>query len=244
MKIQLNNVTLLGIDCINPSRLQKVMDLCEEKISFAESKILSSDYIDDTRLVKINRISSHEDFSKFCLSDLKKYVDTEFVLLVQWDGFILNPDSWTNDFLDYDYIGSPWVVKDWSINDFDFPEELRGKLVVGNGGFCIRSKKFLEVSSMLYNNGYIKRFHPEDIALSVWYRQIFENEGIKFASTELARRFSIEGGDYTYTNQFGFHGFYTNIDKWIESHPDYHDEYVLVKNKPRSTWKPPKINIT
>jgi len=53
MKIQLNNVTLLGIDCINPSRLQKVMDLCEEKIAFAESKILSSDYIDDIRLVKI-----------------------------------------------------------------------------------------------------------------------------------------------------------------------------------------------
>src|SRR3989344_1181308 len=180
MKIQLNNVTLLGIDCINPSRLQKVMDLCEEKIAFAESKILSSDYIDDIRLVKINKISSYEDFSKFCLSDLKKYVDTEFVLLVQWDGFILNPDSWTNDFL-----------------DFDYPEELRGQLVVGNGGFCIRSKKFLGVSSMLYNDGYIKRFHPEDIALSVWYRQIFENKGIKFAPTELAKKFSIEGGEYT-----------------------------------------------
>lgn len=244
MKIQLNNITLLGIDCINPSRLQKVMDLCEEKIAFAESKILSSDYIDDTRLVKINKISSYEDFSKFCLCDLKKYVDTEFVLLVQWDGFILNPNSWTNDFLDYDYIGSPWVVKDWSINDFDFPEELRGQLVVGNGGFCIRSKKFLEVSSMLYDSGHIKRIHPEDIAISVWYRKLFENKGIKFAPPEVAKKFSIEGGDYTYTDQFGFHGFYTNIDRWIELHPDYSDEYVLVKNKPRSTWKPPKINIT
>ncbi|KND47694.1 MAG: hypothetical protein AB201_02030 [Parcubacteria bacterium C7867-006] len=246
MKLKLENVTLLGIDCVDASRLQKVMDLCEEKIFFAKSKILSSDYIDDKRWVKIGKISSYEDFSKFCLSDLKKYVETEFVLLIQWDGFVLNPNSWTNDFLDYDYIGSPWIVKDWSIYDFGFPENLRNTRIVGNGGFCIRSRKFLEVSSRMYLSGVFKTYHPEDIALCVWYRDLLTSEGIRFAPVELARRFALEGDDDIYDKQFGFHGLYTNLDKWMEenkNHPEIFKSYQDFKKKVKKYWKPDKIVI-
>ena len=187
-----------------------------------------------------------QEYSKFCLKDLHKYVETDFVLIIQWDGFVLNPKSWNSSFLGYDYIGSPWVVKDWSINDFGFPEKLRNTRVVGNGGFCIRSKKFLEVSSRLYWNGIFKTYHPEDIAISVWYRNLFIKEGIRFAPVELARKFALEGNDDTYDNQFGFHGFYTNLDKWMRENKKYTDVvryYQDFKKNIKTYWKPDKIII-
>jgi hypothetical protein len=244
MKLNLDKVTLLGIDCIDPTRLQVVMDLCEEKINFAESKLLTSKNIEDSRLVKIEEISSHEQHSQFCLKDLKNYVDTEFVMIVQWDGFILNPSCWTDDFLNYDYIGSPWVVKEWSINDFGFPESWRGRRVVGNGGFCIRSRNFLEVSANLFKSEKIVNFHPEDIAISVWYRDLFIENGIKFADVELARRFAFEGGDDDYKDQFGFHGYYTDIDKWFIGRPDQKyifEMYTKYKETKRIPWKPENL---
>jgi hypothetical protein len=241
MKLNLKNITLLGIDCVDPVRLQRAMDVCEAGISFGEVKLLSSRHIDDPRLVDIPDISSYEQLSDFCLRDLSKYVDTEFVLMVQWDGFILNPMSWTDEFLKYDYIGSPWVVKDWSIDDFGFPEALRGSLVVGNGGFCLRSKKMLETSSRLFDRGLIKHPHPEDIAISVWDRKLFEDEGILFAPPELAKKFALEGGDFPLESQFGFHGFYTDLSAWFSAHKEYSvifDLYAEYRIKPRKQWKP------
>lgn len=243
MKLELNNITLLGIDCVDPSRLSTVMDLCQEKIEFGDVKLLSSKNISDKRWIEIDKVSTKEEYSVFCLNDLVNYVKTEYVLLMQWDGFILNLNSWSDMFMKYDYIGSPWVVKDWAINDFGFPESWRGQRVVGNGGFCLRSKKFLDVSSNLYHQGKLVRTHPEDIAISVWYRDLFISKGVNFAPVELARTFAFEGGDDSYTNQFGFHGFYTNITKWFSENNDrevIHAMYLQYHKEPKHLWKPDK----
>lgn len=241
MKLELNNVTLLGIDCVNPSRLSIIMDLCQEEIKFADVKLLSSIKINDKRWVKINNIACLEDYSIFCLRNLINYVMTDYVLLIQWDGFILNPKSWSNLFTKYDYLGSPWVVKDWAINDFGFPESLRGQRIVGNGGFCLRSHNFLKISSSLYNAGKIIRTHPEDIAISVWYRNLFISEGINFAPVELARLFAFEGADDKYSTQFGFHGFYSNLNDWFEENKNRKEIYNMFleyKRLEKSSWKP------
>ncbi len=219
---KLENVTLLGVDCVNVERLQAAMDVCQKGIEFGAVKLLTSLSTDDERLVKIPHIGSIEEYSRFCAEDLKNYVDTDYVLIVQYDGFILNPESWTDEFLSYDYIGAPWLVADWSLRDFNFPENLLGKMVVGNGGFCLRSKKFLEVSAKLMQEGKIPKIHPEDVSLCIWHKDLLDKEGIKIAPAELASQFSIEGDDQVYENQFGFHGFsWTDIDKWIDAHPEY-----------------------
>lgn len=222
-KIKLSNVTLLGIDCVDIKRLQKAMDISQENIEFAEVKLLSSIQSDDPRWVKIEPINTIEDFSKFCIKDLIKYVDTDYVLLVQHDGFILNPHSWSNDFLDYDYIGAPWYIKEnfW-FEDFDIPRELEGKHIVGNGGFCLRSKKFLKISSKLANQGKFSKYHPEDLVMCVYDKYLLDKENIKFAPYEIARQFAIEGTDEVYSKQFGFHGFkWTDISNWIEKNPHH-----------------------
>ncbi len=229
MKINLSNVTLLGIDCVDVKRLQEVINICELGIDFAESKILSSLPLDDKRLINIPHIGSIKEFSRFCLGELYKYVNTEYVLLVQYDGFVLNPKSWKNEFLNYDYIGAPWFVSDNFVNNFKFPKELHNTFVVGCGGFSLRSKKFLEISAKLSNEEKLSKKHPEDVVVCVWDRDKFEKEGMRFADADLAKDFSIEGDLFTYENQFGFHGFeWTNIDTWIDNHKEFtitYDEY-------------------
>ncbi len=222
--MKLPNVTLLGIDCVNVERLQAAMDVCQKDIEFGAVKLLTSLPSTDARLVHISHIGSVEKYSRFCGEELVKYVDTDYVLVVQYDGFILNPTSWTDEFLKYDYIGAPWLVANWSVRDFNFPKELLGKKVVGNGGFSLRSKKFLEVSAKLMKAGKIPQIHPEDVSLCIWHKDLMDAEGISIAPVELAQRFSIEGDDdvYEYGKQFGFHGFsWTDIDAWIDVHPEY-----------------------
>jgi len=224
-KKELDTVTLLGIDCVNIERLALAMDICQQEFEFADVKILTSLKSDHKNVVPINPINSLEEYSKFVISELDDYVQTPHVLVVQYDGFILNPEQWTDEFLNYDYIGAPWLVADWSVNNFDFPEELRGKLVVGNGGFSLRSKKMLSVASRLFKEGKVKRYHPEDTAISVYHRKEFGDNGVKIAPAELAKEFSFEGENnenHRWTHEFGFHGFkWTDISKWLEKHPEY-----------------------
>jgi hypothetical protein len=232
MKINLPNITLLGIDCVNVERLQEAMDVCQKDINFGAVKLLTSLPTEDKRLVKIPQIKSIEEYSRFCAEELTKYVDTDYVLIVQYDGFILNPESWTGEFLKYDYIGAPWLITDWFVEKFKLTEKDLGTMIVGNGGFSLRSKKFLEASAKLMQENKIAEIHPEDVSLCFWNRNLLETEGIKFAPVELAEKFSIEGQNVIFNNQFGFHGFsWTNIDKWINTHP----EYTIIANKYRSS---------
>jgi hypothetical protein len=223
MKKFLPNVTLIGIDCVNVERIQKALNISCEKIEFAKVKLLTSLPTEDNRKVEIPHIGSIENFSLFCLRDLVKYVDTDFVLLVQYDGFILNPDSWSDKFLKYDYIGAPWFVhEEFWFEKFNFPRKLFDKKVVGNGGFSLRSKFFLETSQKLLKNGTLEKYHPEDLVMCIWNREAVEDAGIKFAPIEIAEEFSIEGEDHVYFKQFGFHSLrWTNISKWITENPKW-----------------------
>ena len=44
--------------------------------------------------IKINPINSIKDYSNFIIYSLHKYIRTKYVLIVQWDGFIINPKKW------------------------------------------------------------------------------------------------------------------------------------------------------
>ena len=51
-------------------------------------------------------ITNMKDYARYMIYHLNEVVDTNFVLTIQHDGFIINPDAWRDDFLDYDYIGA------------------------------------------------------------------------------------------------------------------------------------------
>ncbi|MEY8847444.1 DUF5672 family protein [Psychroserpens sp. XS_ASV72] len=192
----LENVTLLGIDCIDIDRLIFAADVSEKYIKFKTVKLLTHLDSSDDRIVKIPKIDTIEAYSEFMIKHLDTYVDTDFVLTIQYDGFIVNPEQWKQEFLQYDYIGAPT------------------KWGMGNGGFSLRSKKLLQ---LLSEDDHITFVHPEDIRICRTYRSYLESKGIKFAPLELAHDFSVENG--IWNHQFGFHN--ADISAWeIEKFAD------------------------
>lgn len=237
-KNKLATVTLLGIDCIDADRLALAMEICQKDFEFAAVKLLT--FLPAAKLdniIKIRPITSTEEYSQFVFSELHKYVDTQHVLIVQYDGFILNPQAWTDEFLHYDYIGAPWLIGDWSVKMFDVPADLLGQRIVGNGGFSLRSKKLLTLTAELDRAGKIGRHDPEDMAICIYQRKLFEDSGVRFAPVDLARQFSFESEDhshFTWDGQFGFHGLkWTDISKWSEKHPQYQIDNPATEKKNR-----------
>lgn len=192
------NLTLICLSTDKPVSSLKAMNHCLNVFPhFSKAKLLSSfDGKEGQIEIKKVPVASYLDYNKFMVEDLSAHVKTEHALIVQDDGYIVNPNLWTDDFLQYDYIGAPWP---W-----------HG--VCGNGGFSLRSKRFLEVSSSLR---YEPEHHeypcaPEDWFLCVKKRKFFEDAGIKFAPNQIAQKFSFET-PMGYPNEgkhssFGFHG--------------------------------------
>ncbi len=219
-KKKLDSVTLLGVDCVDIDRLQLAADVCQEHFEFAEVKLLTSLPSKQKNIIPIEHISSTEEYSYFALDKLDAYVDTLHVLVIQYDGFILNPDAWKDDFLHYDYIGAPWLIADWSLR-FGFSKDDIGKEIVGNGGFSLRSKRLLSFCARLSREGAFTTYHPEDMVICNQNRQLFVDMGIRFAPVEIARQFSFEGEHDVWKGQFGFHGLrWTDISRWLATHPE------------------------
>lgn len=218
-KLKLENVTILGIDCVNVDRLISAMNTSEKNIEFGDSVILTSLPTNDPRAIKIPHINSIEDFSDFCIKELTKYVKTDYVLLIQYDGFVIDHTKWTDEFFKYDYIGGPISTKSWKDKNPETPD-----LIMGNGGFCLRSKKLLNLCSQLAFDGTIKRTHPEDTVICVDYRDLLEKNGIVFGPNDLAIKFSVQYDydGFPYEIPFGFHGMYgKNLEVISEKHPEF-----------------------
>lgn len=142
------------------------------------------------RWIEIEPLRSIEAYSEFVIKSLATHVRTSHVLIVQWDGFVLNSAAWSDEFLLYDYIGAPW-------NHIPEPH------AVGNGGFSLRSLRLLQA----LESPAIVPSHPEDVCICVTYRALLESQGLRFAPTALARRFAVED-DPLSPQVFGFHGPY------------------------------------
>ncbi len=125
------------------------------------------------------------------------YIDTAYALIIQWDGYVLKGANWKNEFFKYDYIGAPWHdewKKDhpyWNKNNTN---------EVGNGGFSLRSKRLLD---FLASSSAITQIHPEDWAICKTYYNYLVEQNFKFAPTEMAYKFAVDG--IPWDGQFGFH---------------------------------------
>jgi len=218
-KKRLKNITLITINCNCPDEGIKALRYSMKDIDFGRVLLLSStDYdLKDIETVKIPHLDTIHKYNDFMLG-LIRYINTPYVLVIQSDGFVVNACMWDDRFLDYDYIGAPWPndprwIEDQSEEKRDTIKLAISKNRIGNGGFSLRSKKFLE---------YAEHFDScsgwgEDIfTCSINYNKAIEF-GIKFSPIELAYKFSYEnrcsefGDDYRVPHifdinkHFGFH---------------------------------------
>jgi hypothetical protein len=222
-KKKLDTVTLLGIDGINIDRLILAAEICKKDFEFGAVKLLTSLHSGHHDVVPIVPITSVEAYSEFVVKDLHAYIDTSHLLMIQYDGFILNPAAWSDEFLEYDYIGAPWFVLPSHLKD-GFPVRMVGKWIVGNGGFSLKSKKFLLACAELARENMFPKYHPVDVVTCAVVRDLLEAKGIRFAPVEVAKKFSFEANAFMskWDQQFGYHGTkWTDISAWSNHHPEY-----------------------
>lgn len=200
--IDLTQITLCAIDCANPALAAHALRRSARGCRFGAIKLLTSMKPETARVtsILIDHLGSAQAYSEFVVRELHRYIDTEFALITQWDGYVINPLSWNPKFLDYDYIGARWT------NEFLNPRELADGHDVGNGGFSLRSRRFLTATAKIAENPATGQLHPEDGVFCRRLRPKMESEfNIRFAPGSLADQFSFE---HALSEQptFGFHG--------------------------------------
>ena len=225
--LDLNRVTLIAFD--NTNRISgtiKAIYTCIEQAKFGKVKLITSkEYIDkyqndlssDNIIMEemIYPITDIKIYNRYVIYDLYRHVETDFCLMIQDHAFIINPESWSDEFFEYDYIGAPWaLVEDSYIDPFGNHQR------VGNGGFSLRSKKLLDVPKNAYihfdvNHGnFYKHMNANNFAedgnICVHNRHIYEVLGCKFAPVEVAARFSQEKQtpETLGITPFGFHSIF------------------------------------
>jgi hypothetical protein len=205
--MNLQNITLVLVDGVNPKASLNTLVHCSKQAQFHEILFFSFEEIETPTNITFNKIKkfNYHDYNNFIISELNNYIKSDFCLIVQTDGFILNPHKWQEKFLDFDYIGAPW--------DKDMQKHPAYESRVGNGGFSLRSKKFLETTSKFITNyetigGLLDK--NEDFFLCKTNYDKLTAQGVKFADIKTASEFSLEGeiDEYprTLNDVFGFHG--------------------------------------
>lgn len=186
-KLQLRDVTVCAADCVTPDLAARALEICLDRCDFADAVLFSDTSVAGRfRNEKIEKLRSIADYSDFCLRGMPRMVNTPFLLVIQWDGYVVDASAWANAFRKYDYVGA--VVHD-----------KRGAFV-GNGGFSLRSRKLLKVLPTLP----VSRLN-EDVVICQIFRKTLETKfGIRFAPEKIAERFSYED-HYPGKATFGFH---------------------------------------
>jgi len=161
---------------------------------------------------EVPKLETIDDYNKFVLFELGKSIMTSHALIVQSDSYVIDPGAWDSRFLEFDYVGAPWPVRDDAYRD-PWGRSQR----VGNGGFSLRSKRLMQLPSVVevpydvnssdFYQHMNAGLNSEDGNICVHNRHIYETHGCVFAPIEIASRFSrelvIDGLDQSAT--FGFH---------------------------------------
>ena len=132
--------------------VEKINNLFENRITLVNLNIDNLDLIEYSKLLSTKSI-------------IYDYITSEIFLVFQTDSMILkNNMNIINDFLNYDYVGSPWLITRYiPTQNCDF---------IGNGGFSLRRKsKMLEIIEKVnWDN-----LH-EDLYFSTNYNNIIVNK--------------------------------------------------------------------
>lgn len=176
--LKLPQITLIALTSKDFEGHKRALDKSCEGIKWGRVKIIWDE-----------SIKSIDDWNHAIIYDLHKYVDTDYAMLIHADGYVINPKSWRDEFLEYDYVGAPWPLPQ---DDYSYrtPE---GELIRVGNSVSLRSKRILELPSKLglewksyYGNT------NEDGFLCCHNRKILEENGCRFAPLEVAKHFSKE----------------------------------------------------
>lgn len=194
----LDSITLVCVTSTSLEASLKALKHSSKKIKFKRVLLISNtvpgslNKYDGIEFIHIEtKFNNTNEWGRFIIFDLYKFIDTDFICLIHDDGFIVNPNSWSNKFLNFDFIGAPWPLPNLK-NDRYFRDDDNNLIRVGNS-VSLRSKRLLELPTKLglkWEDPY--GFYHEDGFLCVQKRKILKENNIKFADFETALYFSRE----------------------------------------------------
>lgn len=233
----MKDITLVAIDFITQDLTRYAIEHTLKHIDPKEIVIISDrEVMPGVTTVIREPVANMTEYNVVMLKEVTEHVNTSHSLYVQWDGIAKDRKLWTDDFLNYDYIGAVWPWEPEGCN-------------VGNGGFSLRSKRLLDACmddhiQLTQERGMI----AEDALIGIDYKKFLQDTyNIQYAPSALARQFSFELG--IYQPSFGFHGswnifnfmsdkdmdyFYTRMDyaKW--NHYKWHHTLAAVMRRNRT----------
>jgi Protein of unknown function (DUF5672) len=228
--LSLPDVTLVCIDTVAHELTRLALADCLRHVDFGDMLVFADRPIVTEgelkgRWIEVPRLASIAQVDEVWWYQIPRHLRTRHYLMVQWDSWILAPQRWDPDWLQYDYIGAVWP---W------YPTAR-----VGNGGFSLRSSRLM--MSLAHHRELFPLGYPEDQFLCRTYRPQLERQGFRWAPDEVATQFSFERGDprqYLRLGRgpFGFHG----VFNWPHvMSPDQLAERIAAANdyvKSRIEW--------
>lgn len=183
-----------GIEKMIPSLIKT-----SKSLPGCKTLLITDKKIDSEIEQKIVSPFDYHGYSHFVVYCLHQYIETDYVLICQDDGWALNPNNWRNNWFQYDYIGafthSALIENYFLVNYAWVHKRDQNPFVVQNGGFSFRSKKFLEAPSkygIVIKQQPIIQLNNEDVQLCCLMRPELEKVGMKFAPEEEAKYFAFE----------------------------------------------------
>lgn len=194
-RLQLPQVTLCAMTSVFVNETLKAMEYSMKGIDFGAAIIITHEkpkHLPQGITYKyIEPLTDIDCFNYKAVYDLGDYIETDFALLIQYDGFVVNPDMWQDAFLDYDYIGSPWPMP--AEGDRTTYRDIGGNLCRVGNSVSIRSKRLLDFpkeAKIPWTPE--KGLFNEDGFICCRNRHLFEAAGMRFAPLELAIYFGHE----------------------------------------------------
>jgi hypothetical protein len=155
-----------------------------------------SNLTDDIEFIPVEPMDYFQ-YSVFIMHCLHYHIHTEFALVVQDDGWVLNGRNWDNTWFNYDYVGGPChaaLVGNQFYTNYMWIDK-PGAVQIMNGGLSLRSQKFMRTPTehgIVYKLSQHAIFLNEDIQLGLLVRNLLEKHGVVFCPIEKALTFSFE----------------------------------------------------
>lgn len=166
---------------------QDMLDDAKEKCEAAN--LFFGDYLNI--IVPTNTI---DEWNRAMVYDLGDYFNNKYgmefyALVLHPDGGIAHPEAFRDEWLDYDFIGSPFPIPS---DDFSY-RDVNGTIQRVGNSVSLRSKKLLQLPKKIGMQWRpFHGFYNEDGYITVNMRHIFEQHGCTFAPFEEAVHFGME----------------------------------------------------
>ena len=99
MKLDLSDVTVCAIDSVNLALTARALQLTMAQCEFSDAVFFSHLPVEGGfRSVCIDNLNSLAAYHAFAVKRLPALIETPFVLVVQWDGYVINAGAWNPSF--------------------------------------------------------------------------------------------------------------------------------------------------